>query len=308
VKAGRAVLAVRVFDRFATGGFTGPASAMWVRPAADKDGAVALTGTWKFAIEYSVPHERPTPPIPPVIPGESPNAPGVLYNGMLHGLRRMGMRGAIWYQGESNADRAAEYRALLPALIRSWREIWNGSEFPFGIVQLANWMPRQDQPGKSAWAELREAQTMTADTLPNCGLALAVDIGDAIDIHPTNKQDVGKRLALWALAKVYGRAGEYSGPVFESMTTAGDSVRVKFAHAEGGLATQDGGAVAGFAVAGEDGKFAWADATIDGTSVVLRSKQVGRPAAVRYAWADNPKCNLCNKARLPAVPFRTDGK
>jgi sialate O-acetylesterase len=306
VKAGRAVLAVRVFDRFAAGGFTGPASAMWMAPAAGGEGAIVLHGRWKFEVEYSVPHDRPMPPIPPVVPGDSPNAAGVLYNGMLHGLRRMPIRGAIWYQGESNADRAAEYRVLLPAMIRSWREAWGAGELPFGIVQLANYTLRQEVPGDSTWAELREAQDGTARDLPHCGQALAVDIGDAVDIHPTNKQEVGRRLALWALAQVYGRGVEYSGPMFESMAIAGATVRVKFRHAAGGLATQDGAAATGFALAGEDRKFVWAQATIAGDTVVLRSDKVAHPVAVRYAWADNPACNLCNAAHLPAAPFRTD--
>ena len=306
VKPGRAVLAVRVFDRFMTGGMTGPAGLMRVAPAGQQEAGMALHGPWKFLVEFSVPHERPTPPVPPVIPGEGPNSPSVLYNAMLHALRRAPIKGAIWYQGESNADRAAEYRTLLPTMIRSWRKVWGVDGMPFGIVQLANYMPQQEAPVDNPWAHLREAQAFTAQQVPNCGLAVAIDVGDAEDIHPKNKQDVGRRLALWALAQVYGKKVESSVPVFESVSMSNGAARVKFAHVASGLTTRDGGAAAGFAVAGADRKFVWAQATIEGDCVVLHSREVPKVAAVRYAWAANPRCNLYNKEGLPAAPFRTD--
>jgi sialate O-acetylesterase len=216
-----------------------------------------------------------------------------------------GVKGAIWYQGEANAGRAYQYRKLLPAMITCWREKWGQDDFAFGIVQLANFMPVNPEPGESEWAELREAQLMTLAT-PNTGLAVTIDIGEANDIHPRNKQDVGKRLALWALATNYGKAIEYSGPVYKSMKIDGDKVTLSFEHTGTGLAAAGGGPLKGFAVAGEDKKFFRADAVIEGDSVVVRCDKVAQPVAVRYAWANNPVCNLANKEGLPASPFRTD--
>jgi len=172
-------------------------------------------------------------------------------------------------------------------------------------VQLANWQPVKTDPGESEWAELREAQTMTLRE-PQTGMAVIIDIGDAKDIHPRNKVDVGHRLALWALANTYNLKIEYSGPLFSSFKIEGDKIRVKFTHAAGGLKTSDGGAPKGFAIAGDDHKFVWADARIEGDEVVVWSSSVIKPVAVRYAWADNPVCNLYNKLDLPASPFRTD--
>lgn len=178
--------------------------------------------------------------------------------------------------------------------------------FPFLFVQLANFQARQPEPVESGWAELREAQSMTLKE-PATGMAVIIDIGEAGDIHPKNKQDVGHRLALWALAKTYGQSGEYSGPLYESSVVEGRKIRIRFAHAEG-LRTSDNGAVKGFAIAGADGKFVWANATIEGREVVVWSDAVTQPAAVRYAWADNPEANLYNGVGLPASPFRTDDR
>lgn len=215
-----------------------------------------------------------------------------------------GIRGAIWYQGESNAGRAYQYRELLPAMIADWRERWDQGNFPFGIVSLANFLPQPQQPGESSWGELREAQMMTA-MQPHNGLALAIDIGDAADIHPRNKQDVGARLALWARATVYDEDIAYSGPWYKAMEVEGSRIRLRFEHTDGGLVAR-GGTLKGFAIAGEDGRWVWAEAAIDGGTVVVSSPQVAHPVAVRYAWAENPDCNLYNGAGLPAVPFRTD--
>jgi sialate O-acetylesterase len=191
-------------------------------------------------------------------------------------------------------------------MIEEWRSLWNEKDFPFGIVQLANFMGVQADPNTgSAWAGLREAQARVMQTVPNTGLALALDIGDARDIHPKNKQDVGKRLGLWALAKVYGQKVVYSGPVYRSMKVEGEKVRLSFDHVGGGLVPKGGPAVKGFSIAGADGKFVWADAKIDGDTVLVWSDNVSKPVSVRYAWADNPVCNLYNKADLPACPFRT---
>ncbi len=302
-RGGRNVVAVRVLDTGGNGGFAGPKDEMRLTLAGDeKTEPVALAGAWAFRGSSPM-GELSTPPDSP---GSNPNRVTVLYNGMIAPLRPFPIKGAIWYQGEANAGRPAQYRRLLPAMIRDWRTQLESGEFSFFIVQLANFMRRKPEPGESQWAELREAQTLTAKNLPRTGLALAIDIGDAADIHPTNKQEVGRRLALEALAKTYGKDVESSGPVFKAMESKEHAVRLSFDHLGGGLVAGGGGKLEGFAVAGEDGQFAWADATIEGDAVVVSSPKVEKPRAVRYAWADNPACNLYNQAGLPAVPFRTD--
>ncbi len=264
---------------------------------------------WRKDVEKAKAENRKEPPRPGPVQGSwTFSSPTGLYNGMIQPLVPYGIRGAIWYQGEANAGRAEQYQALLSAMIGSWRSAWGEGDFHFGIVQLANFMAVKPDPSDSGWARLREAQAFTAEKVANCGLALAIDIGDAKDIHPKNKQEVGRRLSLWALAKVYGKTVEYSGPVYESMKVEGDKIRIAFTHLGGGLESKGGEPVKGFAIAGDDGKFVWADAKIDGGSVVVSSAQVAKPVAVRYAWADNPVCNLYSKDALPAVPFRTDGR
>jgi sialate O-acetylesterase len=237
-------------------------------------------------------------------PGNNPNVATVLYNGMIAPVIPYGIKGAIWYQGESNAGRAYQYRTLLPTMINDWRSRWGVGDFPFYIVQLANFTPLNAQPVDSDWAELREAQSMTAASLPNAGIAVTTDIGDAADIHPKNKQEVGRRLALDALANTYGKKVEYSGPAFRSMKREGNKIRLRFSHARG--LTARGGQLQGFSIAGADRKFVWADAVIEGDSVVVSSPQASSPVAVRYGWSNNPPNNLYNAAGLPASPFRTD--
>jgi sialate O-acetylesterase len=239
---------------------------------------------------------------------ENPNRVSSLYNAMLAPIAPYAIRGAIWYQGESNASRAFQYRKLFSTMIQDWRQRFGRGDFPFLFVQLANFTPALPEPAESDWAELREAQTMTL-ALPNTAMAVTIDIGDAADIHPRNKQEVGRRLALAARAMTYGRKVPFSGPMYQSMAVEGDAIRVRFAHADGGLAARDGAPLRGFAIAGPDKKFVWADETkIDGASVVVRSAKVAQPVAVRYAWANNPEgCNLVNAdGKLPASPFRTD--
>jgi len=258
---------------------------------------------WRKEVEKAKREGKQEPP-PPKAPNWEFWRPAGLFNGMIAPFTLYPIRGAIWYQGESNVGRAEEYSVLFPAMIEDWRKAWGIGEFPFLFVQLANFMERKPEPSESAWAELREAQ-MAALRLPNTGMAVAIDIGEANDIHPKNKQDVGKRLALAALAKAYGFKIEYSGPLFERMEIEGNKARIFFTHTGSGLVCK-GDKLLGFAIAGEDKKFVWADAKIEGKTVVVWSDKVQKPVAVRYAWADNPECNLYNKEGLPAVPFRTD--
>jgi sialate O-acetylesterase len=231
--------------------------------------------------------------------------PASLFNGMLSAVIPYGIRGAIWYQGESNAGRAYQYRTLFPEMIEDWREKWNIGNFPFYWVQLANFMTPQQNPVESqTWPELREAQSMTLES-PNTAQAVIIDIGAANDIHPRNKQDVGLRLALPALAQVYGQDVVYSGPVYRRMSVEDGALRLHFDHVGGGLVAR-GGELDGFALAGEDSVFVWADARIENDTLVLSSPDVPNPVAARYAWADNPVISLYNEEGLPASPFRTD--
>jgi sialate O-acetylesterase len=234
-------------------------------------------------------------------------APACLYNGMIAPITPYTIRGAIWYQGESNAGAARLYRKLFPTMILSWRRAW-ADDFPFLFVQLANFdarkLPPTGQPQDSNWAELREAQAMTLE-LPRTGMAVAIDIGEANDIHPKNKQEVGRRLALAAEATVYYRDQEFSGPLFSGAQAEDGKMRLNFRHAQG-MKAKDGGKLKGFAIAGADQKFVWANAEIDGDHIIVSSPDVTAPVAVRYAWADDPECNLINATGLPASPFRTD--
>jgi sialate O-acetylesterase len=243
-------------------------------------------------------------PAPTAPRGNGPMAPAVLYNGMIAPLVPYGITGAIWYQGESNASQAKLYRKQMPAMINQWRKEF-GVEFPFYMVQLANFMAKSPQPGDSDWAELREAQLQTALTNPKTGMAVIIDIGEEKDIHPKNKEDVGKRLALAALGTHYGKSIEYSGPAYDSMKIEGNKIRLNFKHTGTGMMSKSE-KLTGFAIAGEDRKFVWADAQIDGNSILVSSPEVANPVAVRYGWANNPDCNLYNKEGLPASPFRTD--
>ena len=301
VKAGKAVIAVRVLDTGGSGGVYGQEAQMKLSgPGA---APVALSGDWRYKV--SAPMARlTTPPTRDV--GGNPNVVTVLYNGMIAPLLPVAIKGAIWYQGESNAGRAMQYRRLLPTMIRDWRNRFVVGDFPFFIVQLANFMAVQTTPVQPGWAELREAQLLTAQADPKVGLAVITDIGDAGDIHPKNKQDVGKRLALSALAIAYGKSLVYSGPEYRSMKVEGNKAILRFDHVGGGLVAKGGGKLKGFAVAGDDKQFHWADAAIEGDTVVVTCSDVAKPVAVRYNWANNPIGNLFNAEGLPAGPLRTD--
>lgn len=233
--------------------------------------------------------------------------PANLYNGRIRPIMPYAIRGAIWYQGETNAGRSYQYRELFPLMIKSWRDEWGQGDFPFYWVQLADFMPEKDEPNESSWAELREAQTMAVDKVPHGGEAVIIDVGEANEIHPKNKQTVGRRLARLALAKTYGRKIAASSPRYDSIEHKGDAIVVHLRDVNGPLRTFDGKPVQGFAIAGADRKWVWADAKIVGDDQVeVRSDAVHEPVAVRYAWADNPVCNLYDTAGLPVTPFRTD--
>jgi sialate O-acetylesterase len=238
--------------------------------------------------------------------GYAPMPVSALYEGMMSPILPYAFRGAVWYQGESNALKAHQYQKLLPALIENWRKASGYSDLAFLIVQLPNHGAIPEQPAESAWAELREAQLMTFQELPHTGLAVTIDVGDPNNVHPHRKLEVGQRLALWALGTVYQRPIVYSGPIYESMHINGREIAVHFTHVGAGVQAHGGGALQGFAVAGSDRKFHWADARIEGDTVVVSSPAIANPVAVRYAWADSPSCNLFNKDGLPASPFRSD--
>jgi sialate O-acetylesterase len=237
--------------------------------------------------------------------GDVPRPPSGLFEGMIAPLVRYRIRGALWYQGESNGLRGYQYRTLLPALIDGWRNVWSEGDFPFVIVQLPN-HGSSPELGDSAWAELREAQLQTAESLPHVGLVVTIDLGDAGNVHPARKKEVGERSALWALGAVYGEDIAYSSPLFDSATVSGAAMRVRFKPSNSPLEIHDGISLKGFAIAGADRQFHWADARMDGDAVIVSSAEVREPVSVRYDWADDPHGNLFNQAGLPASPFRTD--
>jgi len=241
--------------------------------------------------------EEPKKPRPP----KMSKAPSCLYNAMITPLIPYGIRGAIWYQGESNVDRAYQYRRLFPAMIENWRKDWRQGDFPFYYVQIAPFRYGKEFAG----AELREAQLMTL-SVPNTGMAVTMDIGNVDDIHPKNKQDVGRRLAFWALAKTYRREGiAYSGPIYRSIRAEGNRIRLFFDYVGEGLVAR-GGPLTDFTIAGADRNFVEAKAEIDGDTIVAMSNKVIKPVAVRFAWSNAAVPNLFNKEGLPASSFRTD--
>ncbi len=299
VKKGSNEITVRVLDSGGAGGFWGEDSLYHLD--INPDLSINLTGEWYYKESLNladVPKSMRRPSSPS-------HTPSFLYNAMIYPLIPYAFQGAIWYQGESNASRAYQYRSLFPAMITDWRENWKQGDFPFFFVQLANFMQVKPEPVEDAWAELREAQTK-ALSLPFTGMAVIIDIGEADDIHPRNKQDVGKRLALNAQKLVYGENIPHSGPMYRNMLIKDEKIILDFDFTYDGLKTKGEKKIKGFAIAGENKKFYWADAEINGDQVIVSSPKVEQPVAVRYAWASNPICNLYNSAGLPASPFRTD--
>ncbi|MBI1247301.1 sialate O-acetylesterase [bacterium] len=265
---------------------------------------------WQEKANKAKAEGKPEPggrPRAPRNPLTGQHRPGNLYNGVLNPIIGYSIRGTIWYQGESNAGRAYQYRELFPLMIQNWRDRWGQGDFPFYWVQLADFLQEKDQPSDSAWAELREAQTMTLDRLPNTGQAVIIDLGEAEDIHPRNKLDVAKRLARLALANEYKFNIVHESPRYKSMKVEGKSIVLDFDTFGSRLDSFDTKALKGFTIAGEDKKFYNANAQITGPNQVrVSSPDVPKPVAVRYAWADNPVANLQNPEGLPATPFRTD--
>jgi sialate O-acetylesterase len=296
VKTGRNVLAVRVLDTGQGGGFAGKPDQLKI---VSSHGEISMAGQWKYK---AGPALKELPRFPPT-PAFNQNSPTALYNGMIAPVAPFGIRGALWYQGESNVSRALQYRALFPAMIDDWRRAWDRGDFPFLYVQIAPFIYGNNE--NPAPAELREAQ-MLALRRPNTGMAVTMDIGNPRDIHPKNKQEVGRRLALWALAKTYGKGGlVYSGPIYKSMKKEGSKIRISFDHVGSGLSSK-GGAPTHFTIAAADGAFVPAQAAIDGSTVLVWADAVADPAAVRYAWGSADEPNLFNQEGLPASSFRTD--
>jgi sialate O-acetylesterase len=267
----------------------------------------------KAAWDAKTPEEKaagqaPRSPSNPLIGNQRP---GNLYAGCLHPIIGYGIKGVIWYQGESNTGRAAKYNDLMTLLIGGWRSDWKQGNFPFYFVQLADFMAEKSEPGNSAWAELREAQTLTMNTVENTGQAVIIDLGETNNIHPRNKRDVAERLARWALVKDYGFDQiPHRSPEFKNMEIKDNKAVIIFDHVGDGLRTLDVDELKGFSICGEDGKWVWADAKFvaaqKNDTVEVSSPHVAKPVAVRYAWADNPVCNILSTEGLPLTPFRTD--
>ena len=292
-KKGENTIALRMAMLWGGGGLNPPADEIYITDGSSK---VSLAGKWLYQKDLE-------PTLPKI--HNYHYYPTVLFNAMINPLIPYGVKGFLWYQGEANELEAYNYRKLFPMMINDWRERWNQGKLPFLYVQLANFKRVKPLPSESEWAELREAQTLTLSQ-PNTGMACIIDIGEADNIHPSNKQEVGRRLALTANKLVYKQNSIASGPMFKSFSKEGNRIHVRFTNTGDGLVSKNGGEITGFAIAGKDKQFHWAKATIKGNEMVVYSDRVPDPVAVRYAWADNPECNLMNFSGLPAVPFRTD--
>ena len=299
LKPGKNVVAIRVLKTKPTGGFLAKPEELRLE-LGDKT-RIALAGKWKGQLSVDA---RPPHPLP--IGYENwPVMPAVLYEGMLAPIAPLSITGALWYQGEQNSERGFQYRRILPAMIEDWRKLFGQGDFHFYIVSLPAFGHRSETPTDDKWAETRESQALTAASVRNACLAVTIDTGDPDNLHPKDKQPVGERLALCALAKQYGKKVAYAGPTLASVERLPDSVRLHFAHTDGGLVVK-GAKLEEFEIAGEDRKWYWADARIEGNTVVVSSPSVPNPKEVRYAWQSNPAATLFNGAGLPVGPFRTD--
>jgi sialate O-acetylesterase len=299
LKPGQNVIAIRLFKVKPGGGFLGKPEELHLTLG---DGTVIpLGGEWKGKISVDA---RPPHPLPIGLEN-NPTMPGILYKGMLAPIVPLAITGAIWYQGESNAERAYQYRKLLPAMIADWRNMFGQGDFPFYIAGLPFYKHRSDVPMEDSWAEAREAQALTVKTVPNTCLAVTIDTGNPDDVHPIDKKEVGERLALCALGEHYGRAISHQSPTLSSVERVPNGLRLHFDHADGGLVVK-GESLGEFSVAGDDRKWYWANARLDENTVIVSSSSVPEPKAVRYAWQANPEATLFNGAGLPAAPFRTD--
>ena len=300
LKPGRNTIAIRVLKTKPDGGFLSPAEDL--RLVLTDGTVIPLAGEWKARVSVDA---RPPHPLP-IAYENWPVMPTVLYEGMLAPIAPLSISGAIWYQGEQNSPRGYQYRKLLPAMIADWRSLFGQGNFPFYIVSLPAFLKRSPVPvDGDDWTETRESQAMVASTVPNSCLAVTIDTGDPDNIHAKEKEPVGDRLARCALAQYYGKNVVWSGPTLESVERIPGAIRLKFAHTDGGLVAK-GGKLEEFSVAGEDRKWVWADARIEGDSIIVSSPEVPDPMQVRYAWQSNPAATLFNGAGLPATPFRTD--
>jgi sialate O-acetylesterase len=300
LKAGKNVIAIRVLKTKPDGGFLSKPEDLHLSLGDQSN--IPLAGEWKAKLSVDA---RPPQPLP-IAYENWPVMPTVLYEGMLAPIAPLSLSGAIWYQGEQNSPRGYQYRKILPAMIADWRSLFGQGDFPFYIVSLPAFTIRSPVPvDGDEWTETRESQALTAAAVPNTCLAITIDTGDPDNIHAKVKQPVGERLALCALANYYGEHVVYAGPTLESVDRLPDAIRLHFAHAEGGLVVK-GTKLEEFAIAGDDRKWYWADARIEGSSVVVSSPSVPNPKEVRYAWQSNPAATLFNGAGLPAGPFRSD--
>jgi sialate O-acetylesterase len=299
LKPGKNLIALRIFKVKKDGGFLSKPDALQL-VLGDKT-AIPLAGEWKGAVSVDA---RPPHPMP--LSFENwPTMPSVLYQGMLEPVAPLALTGAIWYQGEANTAHASQYQAILTAMIGDWRGLFAQGDFPFYIVSLPAFMPHHDQPGSDGWTEVREAQILTARAVPNSGVAITVDTGEADNIHPKEKRIVGERLALCALASTYSQPVVFRGPTIKSVERVPGAIKIHFDHTDGGLVAK-GGVPKEFSLAGADHQWHWADAKIDGDAVIISSPDVSDPQDARYAWQSNPDATLYNGAGLPAEPFRTD--
>ncbi|MCD4710947.1 MAG: 9-O-acetylesterase [Bacteroidales bacterium] len=286
-------LAIRIVNTHAQGGIFGNSEQLKIYPLENqKETPIILAGQWKYRIAYR---------FQKILMMFNYRTPSVLYNGMLHPLKNMAIKGAIWYQGESNQSRAVQYRTIFPGMIEDWRATWMQGDFPFYYVQIAPYNYKQEYTS----AELREAQLLTLSKVKHTGMAVTMDIGNPDDIHPTNKRDVGRRLALWALVKDYGKELVFSGPLYREQTIEDGKIQVHFNCTGSGLLAR-GGPLTHFEIAGEDQVYYPAEAVIDGETIVVSAEEVTSPVAVRYGWSNTAEPNLFNKEGLPASSFCTD--